>query len=98
MRFVLPKGEVTLARRRRAIGFRRVLEVMAAFAVVTGTTFTVDSTTAMAAGPADQGVTATTIRIGIPVIDFPALEAVGVKLNDGNPDRRRDVWRAPPAP
>ena len=84
MRFALPEGEVTLARRRRAIGFRRVLQVMAGFAVVTGTTFTVAPTTATAASPADQGVTATTIRIGIPVIDFPALEAVGVKLNDGN--------------
>jgi hypothetical protein len=63
---------------------RLVLEMMAGLAFVTGTTFTVGSTAATAASPADQGVTSTTIRIGIPVINFPALEAVGVKLNDGN--------------
>ena len=37
-----------------------------------------------AASPADQGVTSTSVRIGIPVIDFAALESVGVTLNDGN--------------
>jgi hypothetical protein len=37
-----------------------------------------------AASPANKGVTSTTIRIGIPVIDFAALAAVGVNLNDGN--------------
>ena len=42
------------------------------------------STQAAAASPADQGVTSTTIRIGISVIDFAALRAVGVTLNDGN--------------
>jgi hypothetical protein len=42
------------------------------------------STQAGASSPADQGVTSTTIRIGISVINFPALQAVGVKLNDGN--------------
>jgi hypothetical protein len=84
MKLALPKGEATQTRRRRAVGFRRMLEVIAGLAVVTGTTFAFDSTPATAASPADQGVTATTIRIGIPVIDFPALEAVGVRLNDGS--------------
>jgi hypothetical protein len=42
------------------------------------------STQAGASSPADQGVTSTTIRIGIPVINFAALQAVGVTLNDGN--------------
>ncbi len=41
-------------------------------------------TQAGASSPADQGVTSTTIRIGISVIDFAALQAVGVTLNDGN--------------
>ncbi len=41
-------------------------------------------TRAGAASPADQGVTSTSVRIGIPVIDFAALESVGVTLNDGN--------------
>ena len=34
--------------------------------------------------PADQGMTSTNIRIRISFIDFAALEAVGVTLNDGN--------------
>jgi hypothetical protein len=42
------------------------------------------STAAGASSPADQGVTSTTIRIGISVINFAALQAVGVTLNDGN--------------
>ena len=37
-----------------------------------------------ATSPADLGVTSTTIRVGFPVIDFAALAAVGVNLNDGN--------------
>jgi hypothetical protein len=37
-----------------------------------------------ASSPADAGVTSTTIRVGIDVIDFHALESVGVKLNAGN--------------
>ncbi len=42
------------------------------------------SAQAGASSPADQGVTSTTIRIGISVINFAALQAVGVTLNDGN--------------
>jgi hypothetical protein len=42
------------------------------------------STRAGASSPADQGVTSTTVRIGISVINFSALRAVGVTLNDGN--------------
>ena len=49
-----------------------------------GTMLVLGSTPAGASSPADQGVTPTTIRIGISVIDFAALQAVGVTLNDGN--------------
>jgi hypothetical protein len=42
------------------------------------------STQAGASSPADRGVSSTTIRIGISVIDFAALQAVGVTLNDGD--------------
>jgi hypothetical protein len=49
-----------------------------------GATLAVDPAVARAASPADQDVTPTTIRIGFPVIDFPALAVVGVHLNDGN--------------
>jgi Periplasmic binding protein len=42
--------------------------------------------TSGSAGAADstQGVSATTIEVGIPYIDFAALTAVGVNLNEGN--------------
>ncbi len=42
------------------------------------------STQAGGSSPADQGVTSSIIRIGISVINFAALQAVGVTLNDGN--------------
>ncbi len=42
------------------------------------------SAQAGASSPADQGVTSSTIRIGISVINFAALQTVGVTLNDGN--------------
>jgi hypothetical protein len=68
----------------REVGYRHGLAALAAFAVVFAGTAALDPAGAAAASPADQGVTATTIKIGIPVIDFAALQAVGVKLNDGN--------------
>ena len=39
---------------------------------------------AAAAGAPSQGVTATTIRIGIPYIDFSAIRQFGITLNQGN--------------
>jgi hypothetical protein len=42
------------------------------------------SSTAGAAGSATQGVTATTIRIGIPYIDFSAIRKFGITLDQGN--------------
>jgi hypothetical protein len=71
-------------RRGRLVGFRIALRVIVGSFVVAGGTFAAGSIGASAASPADQGVTPTTIRIGIPVIDFVALQAVGVKLNDGS--------------
>jgi hypothetical protein len=52
--------------------------------VLLGATLAVDPTAVGATSPADQGVTSTTIRVGFPVINFAALAAVGVHLNDGN--------------
>ena len=57
---------------------------IASVVVVLGTLLVSGSTQAGASSPADQGVTSTTIRIGISVIDFAALRAVGVTLNYGN--------------
>jgi hypothetical protein len=52
--------------------------------VMVGAVFVTDPSHVGASSPADQGVTSTTIRIGVPVIDFAALRSVGVTLNDGN--------------
>ena len=68
----------------RSTGARNALAFIGSFAVFLGSTLVVDSAGAGAASPADQGVTSTTIRVGFPVIDFAALAAVGVHLNDGN--------------
>jgi hypothetical protein len=70
--------------RRRGLVVRNGLASIASLAVVLGATVAVDPASAGASSPADQGVTSTTIRIGFPVINFPALAAVGVHLNDGN--------------
>jgi hypothetical protein len=72
------------ARRPRGRVVRNGLTFIASLLVGLGATLAGDPTGARAASPADQGVTPTTIRIGFPVINFPALAVVGVHLNDGN--------------
>ncbi len=50
------------------------------------------SPAAGAASPADQGVTATTISVGLPYVNFQALKSLGVTINDGNyPDAYQSV-------
>jgi hypothetical protein len=63
---------------------RTTLATLASIVVMLATMLVSGSTQAAASSPADQGVTSTTIRIGVSVIDFAALQAVGVTLNDGN--------------
>jgi hypothetical protein len=63
---------------------RTRLATLAGSVVMLATMLVSGSTQAAASSPADQGVTSTTIRIGVSVIDFAALQAVGVTLNDGN--------------
>jgi hypothetical protein len=70
--------------KQRPSRIRNVLATMTGVVVVLGAMVVAGSTEAGASSPADQGVTSTTIRIGISVIDFAALRAVGVTLNDGN--------------
>ena len=65
-------------------GVRNAFASIVVLTLGLGATLAVDSASAGAASPADQGVTSTTIRVGFPVIDFAALAAVGVHLNDGN--------------
>jgi len=62
----------------------RIRNAFASIVVVLGAMLVSGSTQAGASSPADEGVTSTTIRIGISVINFTALQAVGVTLNDGN--------------
>jgi hypothetical protein len=63
---------------------RNTFATIASIVVMLATMLVSGSTQAAASSPADQGVTSTTIRIGVSVIDFAALQAVGVTLNDGN--------------
>jgi hypothetical protein len=58
----------------------------AAAALVTalGSMLAVGPTAAGASSPADQGVTATTISVGLPYVNFVALQSLGVTINDGS--------------
>src|ERR1700722_16003768 len=52
----------------------------------------VGPTTAGASSPAHQGVTAKTISVGLPYVNFEALKSLGVTINDGNfPDAYKSV-------
>ena len=63
----------------------------AALVTVLGSTLAV-SPSAGAASPADQGVTAKTIAVGLPYVNFQALKSLGVTINDGNfPDAYKSV-------
>ena len=57
---------------------RNIFATITSVVVVLGAMLVSGSTQAGASSPADQGVTPTTIRIGISVINFTALQAVGV--------------------
>ena len=70
--------------KQRPNRIRNLFATTASIVVVLATMLLSGSTVAGASSPADQGVTPSTIRIGISVIDFAALQAVGVNLNDGN--------------
>ncbi len=73
-----------LLRKQRPNRIRDPFATFATIAVVLGAVLVPGSAQAGASSPADQGVTSSTIRIGISVINFTALQAVGVTLNDGN--------------
>jgi len=70
--------------KQRPNRIRNIFATFASIIVVLGGMLVSGPTQAGASSPADQGVTSTTIRIGISVINFAALQAVGVTLNDGN--------------
>jgi Periplasmic binding protein len=66
----------------------------AALVTMLGSTL-IFSPAAGAASPADQGVTAKTISVGLPYVNFQALKSLGVTINDGNyPDAYQSVVAA----
>jgi hypothetical protein len=66
------------------MGTRTKISAMAAFVTALGTMFVASPAPAGATTPADQGVTATTISVGIPYVDFVALHALGVTIDEGS--------------
>lgn len=69
-----PRGGHTTLKR---IGFATGTAAVTMVALLAGTT-------TMAAASADQGVTSTTIKVGIPYIDLSSLASQGVKLTQGS--------------
>jgi len=66
------------------MGIKRALPAAAALVTVLGTMLVTGPAPAGASSPADQGVTATTIAAGNPYVNFTALKAVGVDINEGS--------------
>ena len=64
----------------------RTRNSMAAVAIVTlvGSVLAGGAAPAGASSPADQGVTATTISVGLPYVNFAALKSLGVTIDDGS--------------
>lgn len=55
-----------------------------AFVTAAGSMLATGVAPAGASSPADQGVTATTISLGVPYVNFAALKSLGVTINDGS--------------
>ena len=55
-----------------------------ALVTLVGTSLSAGAVPAGASSPADQGVTATTISVGLPYVNFAALKNLGVDINDGS--------------
>src|SRR6202046_3683164 len=63
----------------------------AALVIMLGSTL-IFSPAAGASSPADQGVTAKTIAVGLPYVNFQALKSLGVTIDDGTfPDSSQSV-------
>jgi hypothetical protein len=63
---------------------RGVVSLVTAVGVVLVPLLATNPTPAGASSPADQGVTSTTIKVGLPYVDFADLRSIGVNLNQGN--------------
>jgi hypothetical protein len=67
-----------------AAGTRKVLPAVAALVTMLGALLATGAAPAGASSPADQGVTAHTISVGEPYVDFAALKSLGVTIDDGS--------------
>ena len=56
----------------------------AALVTALGSLVVISPTGAGASSPADQGVTAKTISVGLPYVNFAALRSLGVTIDDGS--------------
>ena len=64
----------------------------AALATMLGSALIFSPAAGAASSPADQGVTAKTIAVGLPYVNFEALKSLGVTINDGSfPDAYNGV-------
>jgi hypothetical protein len=82
---LMEPGQWRNTSRRRSLRTRRAASTMAAFVTVLVVMIATGTAPAGAASsPANQGVTATTISVGVPYVDFAALASLGVTLNDGS--------------
>ncbi len=70
--------------RRAGSSARRALPTMAALVTVLGAMLVTGAAPAGASETGDQGVTAKTINVGFPYVDFTALKSLGVTINDGS--------------
>ena len=67
------------------MGTRKSVWAAAALVTVVGSMLATGAVPAGASSsPADQGVTKTTITVGLPYVDFAALADLGVNINDGS--------------
>ncbi len=63
---------------------RKALPAAAALVTALGTMLVTSPASATASSPADQGVTATTISVGVPYVNFVALRSLGVTIDEGS--------------
>ena len=82
-----------LSRKGGAMGTRTsIWAAGAALATLLGSRLIFSPAAGAASSPADQGVTAKTIAVGLPYVDFAALKSLGVTINDGRfPDAYNGV-------
>jgi hypothetical protein len=68
----------------RADRSRKSFSTVFALAIAVGAMLATSAAPAGASSPADQGVTAKAISVGVPYVDFAALKSLGVTINDGS--------------